>query len=169
MKIVNNRLTALVAGIFLFSACQSLSEYEMNPNSPSEGQVPPTLILTSVISNTLGSYRPMVGTYNGWAQYIASISSQQGDIAFQGYLGGEAGFDWYSVLRDVLAMEFEGDRINAPAYRGIANFFKAYCLMDMTMQMGDIPMSDALKGKSENNFTPKYDAQKDVFMNCLSL
>ena len=57
MKIVNNRLTALVAGIFLFSACQSLSEYEMNPNSPSEGQVPPTLILTSVISNTLGSYR----------------------------------------------------------------------------------------------------------------
>ncbi|MEY8721824.1 SusD/RagB family nutrient-binding outer membrane lipoprotein [Bacteroides stercorirosoris] len=169
MKIVNNRLTALVAGIFLFSACQSLSEYEMNPNSPSEGQVPPTLILTSVISNTLGSYRPMVGTYNGWAQYVASISSQQGDIAFQGYLGGEAGFDWYSVLRDVLAMEFEGDRINAPAYRGIANFFKAYCLMDMTMQMGDIPMTDALKGKSENNFTPKYDAQKDVFMNCLSL
>lgn len=29
MKIVNNRLTALVAGIFLFSACQSLSEYEL--------------------------------------------------------------------------------------------------------------------------------------------
>lgn len=41
--------------------------------------------------------------------------------------------------------------------------------MDMTMQMGDIPMNDALKGKSESNFTPKYDSQKDVFMNCLSL
>lgn len=169
MKITNNKLITMVAGIFLFSACQPLSEYEVNPNSPSEGQVPPTLILTNVIANTLGAYRPIVGTYNGWAQYIASISSQQGDISFQGYLGGEASFNPYSVLRDVASMEFEGDRINTPAYSGIANFFKVYCLMDMTMQMGDIPMNDALKSKSESNFTPKYDSQKDVFMNCLSL
>ena len=169
MKITNNKLITMVAGIFFFSACQPLSEYEVNPNSPSEGQVPPTLILTNVIANTLGAYRPIVGTYNGWAQYIASISSQQGDISFHGYLGSEASFSPYSVLRDVASMEFEGDRINTPAYSGIANFFKVYCLMDMTMQMGDIPMNDALKGKSESNFTPKYDSQKDVFMNCLSL
>ena len=168
MKIMN-KFIMMVAAVFLFLACQPLSEYEVNPNSPSEGQVPPTLILTNVIANTLGTYRPIVGSYNGWAQYIASISSQQGDISFQGYLGGEASFSPYSVLRDVVSMEFEGDRINAPVYRGIANFFKVYCLMDMTMQMGDIPMSDALKGKSESNFTPKYDNQKDVFMNCLSL
>ena len=126
MKIMN-KFIMMVAAVFLFLACQPLSEYEVNPNSPSEGQVPPTLILTNVIANTLGTYRPIVGSYNGWAQYIASISSQQGDISFQGYLGGEASFSPYSVLRDVVSMEFE------------------------------------------SNFTPKYDNQKDVFMNCLSL
>lgn len=149
-------------------ACQPLSEYEENPNSPSEGQVPPTLLLTNIIANTLGSYRPIIGTQNGWSQYIASISSQQGDISFQGYLGGEGSFSPYSVLRDVISMEKEGDRVNTPAYRGLANFFRALCLIEMTMQMGDIPMSDALKGESEN-FTPKYDTQKDVFIGCLSL
>lgn len=169
MKTINNKIIAWVAGIIIFAACQPLSEYEMNPNSPSEGQVPPTLILTNVIASTMGEYRPLVGVYNGWSQYIASISSQQGDISFQGYLGAEAGFDWYSVLRDALSMELEGDRIQAPAYKGIANFFKAYCLTEMSLQMGDIPMSEALQGKESNHFTPKYDTQKEVFMNCLSL
>lgn len=80
MKTINNKIIAWVAGIIIFAACQPLSEYEMNPNSPSEGQVPPTLILTNVIASTMGEYRPLVGVYNGWSQYIASISSQQGDI-----------------------------------------------------------------------------------------
>ena len=160
---------ALTLGIVLLSACQPLSEYEINPNYPSEGQVPPTLVLTSVIANTLGAYRPLIGTYNGWSQIIASISSQQGDAGFQGYLGGEANFGFYSVMRDVAAMEFEGNRINTPAYKGIANFFRAYCLIDMTMQMGDIPMSEALQGKEYSNYSPKYDSQKDVFINCLAL
>lgn len=167
--IFNKGLMLLMVGILSFSACQPLSEYETNPNAPSEGQVPPTLLLTNIIANTLGGYRPIVGVQCGWAQYIASISSQQGDISFQGYLGGEASFSPYSVLRDVLSMEKEGDRVGTPAYRGIANFFRAFCLMEMTMQMGDIPMSDALKGESDNNFTPQYDTQKDVFVGCLAL
>lgn len=39
----------------------------------------------------------------------------------------------------------------------------------MTMQMGDVPMTEAMKGQSEANFTPKYDTQKQVFQNCLSM
>ena len=168
MKTINKKLMAWMAGVMLFAACQPLSDYEMNPNAPSEGQVPPTLILTNII-DTLSSYRPMVGTHNGWEQYIAAISSQQGDFSFQGYLGEEGSFGWYSKLRDVASMEFEGNRINAPAYRGIANFFRAYGLVEMSMQMGDIPMSEALQGKENNKFAPKYDTQKEVFINCLSL
>lgn len=169
MKRITQNLVVLLLGVSSLTACQSLSEYETNPNAPSEGQVPPTLILTNVISNTIGAYRPIVGTQNGWSQYIASISSQQGDVSFQGYLGGEGGFGYYGVLRDVLSMETEGERIKSPAYQGIANFFKAYCFVDMSMQMGDIPMSEALKGKSESVFMPKYDSQKEVFLHCLSL
>ncbi|MEI5617708.1 SusD/RagB family nutrient-binding outer membrane lipoprotein, partial [Streptomyces brasiliscabiei] len=37
----------------------------------------------------------------------------------------------------------------------------------MTMKVGDIPMSEALQGT--NNPTPKYDSQKQVFIQCLQL
>lgn len=33
----------------------------------------------------------------------------------------------------------------------------------MTMQMGDVPMTEAMKGQSEANFTPKYDTQNRCF------
>ena len=41
MKILKNKFAALVAGVFMLSACQPFSEYENNPNSASQGQVPP--------------------------------------------------------------------------------------------------------------------------------
>ena len=41
MKILKNKFAALVAGMFMLSACQPFSEYENNPNSASQGQVPP--------------------------------------------------------------------------------------------------------------------------------
>lgn len=163
-----NKFAALVAGVFMLSACQPFSEYENNPNSASQGQVPPTLLLNTIIKNTLGCYRPLIGVQCGWSQYIASISAQQGDLEFQGYLGGEAGLT-YHIMRDVEAMEFEADRVNSPAYKGVGNFFKAWNYIDMTMQMGDVPMTEAMKGQSEANFTPKYDTQKQVFQNCLSM
>jgi hypothetical protein len=155
--------------MIVFAGCKPFSDYELNPNAPSQGQVSPTLVLTNVITNTMGAYNPLYGTNCGWSQYIASISSQQGDAGFQGYLGGEAGFGWYSTLRDVTAMVKEGVRINTPAYKGIGNFFIAYCLIDMSMQMGDVPMSEALKGENDYNFTPKYDSQSAVFTQCLAL
>lgn len=161
--------TLLACVMISFYGCDPFSKYEINPNAPSQGQASPALILTNVITSTLGAYNPLYGTHCGWEQYIASISSQQGDAGYQGYLGGEASFGWYSTLRDVLAMISEGDRINIPAYKGIGNFFSAYCLIDMSMQMGDIPMSQALKGESDYIFTPEYDTQKQVFSQSLDL
>lgn len=35
------------------------------------------------------------------------------------------------------------------------------------MTFGDIPYSDALKGETDKNYTPKYDSQKDVFIGIL--
>jgi hypothetical protein len=168
-KIRYTTAVILISTLLGVAGCDMFKGYDINPNAPSQGQVSPTLVLTGVITSTMGAYNPLYGTNNGWSQYIASISSQQGDAGFQGYLGGEAGFGWYSTLRNVQAMVKEGNRINTPAYKGIGNFFMAYCLIDMSMQMGDIPMTDALKGEGTYNFTPKYDTQKDVFTNCLAL
>jgi hypothetical protein len=52
-------------------------------------------------------------------------------------------------------------------YSALAKFFKAYFFISMTLQVGDLPMSDALKGL--DNQTPKYDSQKDIFRQSLQL
>lgn len=167
-KKINNIIAIVGATMLAFTSCDSLSDYDVNPNAPTLGQVPPSLILTNIITTTFGSYNPLYGTYYGWSQNIASISAQQGGEGFQGFMGGEASFDWYSVLRNANSMEQEGDRVNIKSYAGVGNFFRAYCITEMCMQMGDIPMSDAMKAQT-GNYAPFYDSQKDVFITCFNL
>src|SRR3569833_2846181 len=51
------------------------------------------------------------------------------------------------------------------AYEAMGKFFRAYFFSKMSLEMGDIPMSQALLGLA--NLKPSYDAQKDVFKLCL--
>lgn len=53
------------------------------------------------------------------------------------------------------------------SYTGLGHFMRAYMFFGRTMEMGDIPYSDALKGESEGNIKPKYDTQKEVFLGIL--
>jgi hypothetical protein len=52
-------------------------------------------------------------------------------------------------------------------YSALAKFFKAFFFVKMTLLVGDLPMTEALKGL--DNPTPKYDTQKDIFKQCLQL
>ena len=168
MKRIYKFLTGVAAVSVMFAGCKSLDYYDTNPNQAALGSAPPSLILTTICAD-LFNLTPCWSQYQGWAQYVASYSSQQGDLSFQGYSPGAMGFGYYNQLRYCDDMVSEADRTNAPAYRGLANFFKAYCYSEMTKQAGDIPMSDAMKGQSDFNFTPKYDAQKSVFLQCFDL
>ncbi len=47
------------------------------------------------------------------------------------------------------------------AYSALGKFFRAYFFTKMSLQVGDIPMTEALKGL--NDFSPVYDPQKKVF------
>ncbi|GAA3584669.1 SusD/RagB family nutrient-binding outer membrane lipoprotein [Snuella lapsa] len=55
----------------------------------------------------------------------------------------------------------------ANSYRGLAHFVRAYNFFLVTMKVGDIPYSEALKGEDEGIIRPKYDTQKDVFIGIL--
>ena len=50
-------------------------------------------------------------------------------------------------------------------YEALGKFFKAYLFSKMSLQMGDIPMTEALQGIS--NLEPKYDTQKAVMLQSL--
>src|SRR6185312_10081266 len=65
-------------------------------------------------------------------------------------------------------MRLEAVRTSAPVYEVLAKFLKAYCFAELTKQVGDIPMSQALQGKS-GDYTPAYDPQETVLDSCLML
>ena len=71
--------------------------------------------------------------------------------------------DLETVLNSPLDMN-EGPIVNQMA---VAKILKAYIYWFLTDRWGDIPYSEALKGR--NNFTPKYDRQQDIYNSLFTL
>jgi len=54
-----------------------------------------------------------------------------------------------------------GSNVNQIA---IAKILKSYIIWTITDRWGDVPYSEALKSNVNNNVTPKYDTQKDIYL-----
>jgi hypothetical protein len=149
------------AAILAISAvgCQKFDELESDPNRSTSAS--PSLVLRGVLKDLY--YAPW-DNESQWCQYWCINYNYYGTNE---YWTGSARFR-YTTLKNVLKMEEEAQRINLPAtnaYSALGKFLRAYFYYDMTMRVGDIPMSQALLG-AENVF-PKYDDQKAVFQQIL--
>ncbi len=153
----------ICAGLLLGAAsCKKFDSLQDNPNKPTVS--PPALLLTGVLIDL---------KENPWDQ--AQRENQFWVSNFDYY--ASQGYNWsstgmrYNALRNIQKMEEEANRLggdeNRP-YLIISKFLKAWCYLDMTMKFGDIPMSEAMQSGADN-FTPKYDAQKEVFRQILQL
>lgn len=141
------------------TSCNKFEEYEQNPNKP--GEVPPSLVFTNVLNSMV--YLPWSDEQR-WNQFYCSNYAYYDD---QEYDWTTTSFN-YSKINNVNQMVSEATRVGLPennAYSALAKFFKAYFFVDMSMRLGDIPLSAALKGLE--NTAPKYDSQKDVFKQAL--
>jgi hypothetical protein len=79
------------------------------------------------------------------------------------------GDNYYTTLKNVVAMESSAAATGGAAinpYTAMGKFFRAYFFSKMSLEEGDIPMTQALQGL--NNLTPKYDTQKAVMVQCLT-
>ncbi len=153
------------AKIFLFaslvalaSCTQDFEEINTNTNQP-ETVIPdmilPYLIYSGVDTGPLGS-----------------IVTQH--FAVRDWQVGLGRYDWwstpywdYSLLRNVNNMIMEAEKLEHDNFKGIALIFKAYLFSRTTDAVGDIPYSEALKGK-EGEYTPVYDTQESVYTNLLA-
>lgn len=160
MKALQFKTIFLLAAITVIVGCsKKFEDYSQNKNLPV--QVPPSQVLPAIL-NDLVIYPG--GDYDKWDQNIVSNYDYYGNNE---YWSGSTGLD-YGSLRNVLAMESEARRLagsdNNP-YHALGLFFRAWFFVDMTMKVGDVPMTEALQGLA--NTTPKYDAQEDVFKQSL--
>ncbi len=156
-------LTAVVTAFILFTGCkEKFTELEVNPNLPEA--VPASLALNGIEVNVASFQRPW-NLEQRWNQFACCNYNYYGN---QEYNWGGAGL-FYTTLKNVVKMEEEalrgGANKDANPYSALGKFFRAYLFYEMTMRVGDLPLKESLAGVE--NLTPKYDTQKDIFIQVL--
>lgn len=157
MKRSINILTALLLIVLVAGSCKkSFEDFSVNNNKPVA--VPASLLFNGVLNDMTDDHYSM---YERWGQYFLCNYDYYGNNRYD--FG--AGSNYYTTLKNVTKMEEEAVNGGAEAvnpYSALAKFFKAYLFTKMSLQMGDLPMTDALQGV--NNLKPKYDSQKEIFV-----
>jgi len=113
------------------------------------------------IQNTKSFLYPfMLGKYVTW---------QEGQEDYQYNKITRGSFERMELLRnvDLMVGYAESDELKN-SYTALGHFIRAWQFFILTMQMGDIPYSETIKGESEDLIKPKYDTQKEVFLGILS-
>lgn len=146
--------------------CSKFDEINTDPNTTTE--VSASLLCTSAILSIAkfsGRDAKAYITENALAKYVGYAN--EGQLAEQYNLLGNGSFSSMTILPNLdkmLLYAKEGTSENA--YKGVAAFVQAYMFYNLTMQMGDIPCSDA-NGGANSHYQPKYDPQKEVFIRIL--
>jgi hypothetical protein len=151
-------LTVLVVA----SSCKKkFDEDSRNNNLPLT--VPPGVVLRAALGNLIvypGGYEDKAD------QFIVSNYTYYGDNK---YWSGSASLD-YGTLNNVVSMEAIANKAYAGSdnnpYHALGLFLRAFFFVNMSEKVGDLPMSEALKGIG--NIAPKYDSQKDIFKQSLA-
>lgn len=162
MKIYIQKVLLLLVMAAILSSCKkSFQDLYENPNKPTSVQA--SLLLNGILNNMLEAPGGQLDRTN---QYQLQNNSYFGNNQYN--FG--PGSNLYPVLTDVTNMEKQSITTTAGSlnpYTALGKFFRAYFFTKMSLQMGDIPMSQALQGAAQ--ISPVYDAQKTVFMNSLDL
>lgn len=154
----------LVFALMLTSVCSCTSFDELNTDPDSTTKVSPEMIATNLILNiakpsTQKSFlnSSFMMKYMAWGE---------GPATYQYNKFERSGFSSYYKLISAQKMVELAEDYNQEAYIGLAKFVEAYKMYYLTMEVGDIPYSDALKGE-EGGIKPKYDTQKEVMRRIL--
>jgi hypothetical protein len=140
-----------------------------NTNPDAVATVSPDMLVTQVLKNAYRFWNPNPTDFSFAGlndKYIARMeASPNGGQYYSPY--PYSGFGSFKNLTDLKRMtEFAKGLPAEPSYQGLALFMKAFWGFQMTMDLGDVPYSEA--GQAENGITrPKYDKQADVIASVL--
>lgn len=161
---INKIFTSIFAITALaLSGCEkSFDELEKDPNRPVN--VPASLVLQGVESDMFNNIGRPFSAEMRWNQFYCSNYNYYATNEYT----WTSGSNHYNTLKNVIKMEEEAKRAglaDVNGYSALGKFFRAFFFYEMTIRMGDLPMTEALKGI--DNTTPKYDTQKAVFVQVL--
>lgn len=162
----NFKYIFLVGFSLLFTiSCSKFEELNTNPDAAST--VAPSMLATQVLKD---SYRfwnvnPTDFSYsNLYNKHTAILLTNPNPYQYYYSYWPYGSFGSFKRLTDLKRMvEFSVGSTTEDSYKALALFMKASYGFSATLDMGDIPYSEA--GMAEEGITrPKYDKQADVFM-----
>ena len=159
-KILKIYLLPMLMLLTVTSCKKSYQDLTINNNVPTS--VPASLLFNGILNNMVDLPQTSSEIY---CQYYIYNYNYYGNNTYN--FG--SGDNYYIALKNVLLMEKQAVAAGAAAvnpYSAIGKFFRAYFFSKMSLEMGDIPMTQALQGLG--NLTPKYDTQKAVMIQCLA-
>lgn len=160
--------STLLLIITIVGCTDDFEEINTNPNRPEV--VSADLLLAKVLSTAANE-----NALEAWnrgniaAQYTAKINFTD----FDRYLWEDNGGYWndlYNNLRDIenILVIARDEASPNPSYEGVALVMKAWSYSELTSLWGDIPFTEAIQGRSEEQILqPQYTPQTEVFAGIL--
>ena len=149
-----------IGGLALtLGGCSDFEQINTNPNAATS--VSPEMLATNLILNITAS------NFLNPALLAKQINHTEFPNAQQYNNVGKAGFDGLMVLTNVekmIQLAPEGPARNS--FTGLGKFVRSWRFFELTMRVGDIPYTDALKGET-GLIRPEYTPQKEVFRGIL--
>jgi len=159
MKFRNNYIILFLTA-FLLTNCEDLSELNENPNQPEE--ISPDVLFTSSLRN---SANIMVMESFLLGNNVAQLTSKTLRTEVDVYSWNAFPTVWeglYETLANTLEVENLAAAEGNVAMEAAAKIYKVYLYSTLTMAYGDIPYSEAIKGVSEDDWSPAYDSQQEI-------
>lgn len=154
--------------VFFFGSCNDFEEINTDPDKPATASAPwlANHMLTEMTSVVEGEGKSFTEAYH-YAKYMLFTERKEG---FQyNYLGRANFTNILTPLKNIKPMVEYADELTPEvgnSYKALAHFIRSWQFFQLTMRVGDIPYSEAIKG-DEGIIKPKYDLQKDVFLGIL--
>jgi hypothetical protein len=172
MKLKTIRYSAAAIALATAVACKTdLTALNENPNSPATAPAGPvfTNATRSAVATLQNSFNSLSLT-ELFAQHIAQIQYIDED---RGHIRPTTANNLFNglyvgPLEDYQKIILAADP-SQPMTAGPAKVMQTWVFQNITDLWGDVPYTDALKGdQSTPNFSPTYDAQKDIYYGMLA-
>ena len=161
-------LYIVVISLIVVTSCNNFEKLNTDPDSPSSPT--PDMLATQVLRDAYRFWNPNqydFSTGNLWCKHTAILETNPNPYQYYYSYWPYGSFDGYLRLTNLKRMvEFSTGSQYESSFKGLALYLKASAAFGMTLDMGDIPYSEA--GMAEEGITkPKYDKQADVFVEIL--
>ncbi len=162
MKTIIKKVSLVLLAIWILNACTSeFEEINTNPNAPTS--VNSSLILPKVVRNMVNT---VMNESWGIGNIVIQHTAKNQFVNEDRYLWGEINGIWnttYDNVRDLNIIIAQSEAANQQNYKAIALILKSWMFSLVTDCYGDVPYTEAGRGKTAGINFPKYDTQESIY------